>query len=234
MRVACTQGPDLEHYGLKAFEKALEFAGENHADLVLLPEYMNGEMVREPLSGPSAKLMSEQARKHRMYVAGTIEREDKAHGKLYNTAMLHGRNGELMGTYDKIHLYGLELTDGPLTPGTTVPVFRTDFGKIGFVTCADIGHADVATSAVEQGAGILLFPNLGYNPAVARTRAAENGVWLLASTRGGAHNVWDGSGTDLMTTGTRDRMRCRDVVEHRIDGLGILVVSLELDATPAK
>lgn len=232
IKVACTHGPGLEHYGLKAFEKALDFAGKNGVDLVLLPEYVNGEMVPEPMSGPSSRLMSEKARKYCMYVAGTIARQDGPPGKLYNTAMLFDRKGALLGTYDKIHLYGDELAVGHMTPGTNMPVFQTDFGKVAFVTCNDIAFSDVAATATNQGADLLMFPNLGYDRAVARARAAENGVWMLASSRSGPHNVWDGSGFDVLTTGTRENISSRDVIQHRIGELGILVVSLKFDRSP--
>ena len=230
VRVACTQGPDtLVKYGLAAFEKALVYAGRGGADLVLLPEYVNGEMVPEPLDGPSARLMSAKAREHGMFVAGTIARQDAPDGRLRNTALLFGRDGKLIGTYDKIHLYGDELKDGVMEPGTTVPVFATDFGKVGFVTCSDIGFEDVASSATRQGADLLLFPNLGYSPPVARKRVVENRVWMVASSRSGAHNLWDPSGNDLLTTATPQKAACRDIDRQVIDGLGVLVVTIPLE-----
>jgi predicted amidohydrolase len=231
VRVACTQGPDtLEKYGLPVFEKALDYAGRAGADLVLLPEYVNGEMVPEPLEGPSARLMSAKAREYRMLVAGTIARQDTPDGRLRNTALLFGRDGKLIGSYDKIHLYGDELKGGAMAPGATVPVFATDFGKVAFVTCNDIAFADVASSATRQGAGILLFPNLGYSPAVAQKRAAENRVWMIASSRSGTHNVWDPSGNDLLATATPRQAACRDINRQVIDGLGVLMVTLRVDA----
>lgn len=232
VRVACTQGPDLEHYNLATFDKAMDYAGKKGADLILLPEYLNGEMVQESMSGPSAPQMSKRAREYRMYVAGTIARQDDASKRVYNTALLFDREGKQVGSYDKIHLYGDELRT--LTPGTTVPVFQTDFGKIAFVTCNDIAFDDVAATAAKQGARLLLFPNLGYNPAVPRVRASENGVWLVASSRSGIHNLWNGAGVDLMTTGGLAKLACRDVVEHQIDGMGILLATLDLNTTGSK
>lgn len=234
VRVACTQGPDLDHYGLKAFEKALDFAGRNTADLVLLPEYMNGEMVTEPMAGPSARLMSREASTYHMYVAGTIARRDETTSRIANTALLFDRDGQLIGTYDKIHLYGAELDGGLMTPGTSVPVFQTDFGRVGFVTCNDIAFADVATSATVQGANLLLFPNLGYSALVARTRAVENKTPLIASSRSGPHNFWDGTGTDVMTTATRDKMPCKDILEHRIGEMDILLATVKLKESPTQ
>lgn len=228
VRIACTSGPPtLEQYDLPAFEKALDFAGRNGVDLALLPEYVHGEMVPEPMAGPSAELMSRKAKQYRMYVAGTIARQTSS--TIYNTALLFGRNGALIGTYDKIHLYGLELEGGKMTAGTTVSVFQTDIGRVGFVTCSDIGHTDVARGVAAKGADVLLFPNLGYDPAVARTRAEENRLWLVASSRSGAHNIWDGSGTDVMTTGTERPLSCKDVVQIRVGELPVLLATIELD-----
>jgi predicted amidohydrolase len=230
VRIACTQGPDLEHYGLRAFASALDFAGQHHADLALMPEYMNGEMVPEPLEGPSARLMSKKARQYSMYVAGTIERLDDSTGTRANTALLFDRQGRLVGTYDKIHLFGDELKGNALTPGASVPVFETDFAKVAFVTCNDIAFSDVATSAVAKGAEVLLFPSLGYDRNVARSRAAGVKCWLIGSSRSGQHDVWSPDGVDVMTTASHQQVPFRDVVKHQDGELRVLVATIRIDS----
>jgi predicted amidohydrolase len=230
VRIACTQGPDLEHYGLPAFARALDVAGQHHADLALMPEYMNGEMVPEPLAGPSARLMSKKARQYRMYVAGTIERIDDSTSTRANTALLFDRQGKLVGTYDKIHLFGDELKGNALTPGSAVPVFQTDFGKVAFVTCNDIAFSDVATNAVAKGAEVLLFPSLGYDRTVARSRAAQLKCWLIGSSRSGEHNAWSPEGVNVMATTAQEGVPFRDVVKHQDGELRVLLATLRIDS----
>jgi predicted amidohydrolase len=224
VRVACTQGPgSLDDYGLPVFRKALDIAGQGKVDLALLPEYINGEGITETITGPSAQLMSEKARQYGMYVAGTIGLHDEVTDRLYNAALLFDRQGKLIGRYDKIHLYGPELNQEGVTPGDQAPVFQTDFGKIGFMTCSDSWFPDVAELIALQGADILLFPNLGYDHELMRARSLDNVINIVTSTRSGQYGVWDSSGNDALTT-------FKDVVEIQTEEkLGILMVTLNLN-----
>ncbi|MBN1489749.1 MAG: carbon-nitrogen hydrolase family protein [Phycisphaerae bacterium] len=232
VRIACTGGPDtLEKYGLPAFRDALDSVGRVKVDLVLLPEYFSGEYVQETLSGPSATLMSEKARQYRMYVAGTIGLYDEASDRLFNTALLFDRTGKQVGRYDKIHLYGPELLSDGVTPGDDVPVFETDFGKLGFMTCYDSWFTDVAELVALRGADILLFPSLNYDRALMHARSLDNGIHIVASSRAGGGGVWDAAGRDVLraSTDTRDGSTFRDVVKTQVDGLDIWMVTLDLN-----
>jgi predicted amidohydrolase len=233
VRVACTQGPyRLEDYGLEAFRKALDVCGEGKTDLALLPEYCSGEGTTETLSGVSAQLMSEKARQYRMYVAGTIGRYDPLTDRLYNSALLFDRQGNLMGLYDKIHLYGPELHEGGVTPGTKVPVFQTDFGKLGFMTCYDSWFADVAELVALKGADILLFPNLGYDRGLMHTRALDNCINVVTSSRSGGYGVWDAVGRDLVNLPSESGQDSyyKDLVRIPVANMGVLMVTLDLNA----
>lgn len=232
VRIGCTQGPSrLEEYGLKVFSRALDAAGEQKADLFLLPEYMNGEITTETLSGPSARLMSEKARQYRMYVAGTIGCQDPATGRLTNAALLFDRQGQLIGRYDKLHLYLPELHDYGVVPGENALAFATDFGHVAFMTCYDSLFPDVAELAALRGADILLFPNLGYDRRLMFARAADNGVFLVTSTRSGKYGVWTPSGLDIAeaTSKSNPVEAYKDMVQLTRDELGILFVSVDLN-----
>lgn len=232
VRVACTDGPgSLEEYGLKAFSKALDAAGEGKADLVLLPEYFSGEGTTETLSGPSATLMSEKAKKYHMYVAGTIGRFDIEADRLYNTALIYDRNGKLIGSYDKIHLYGPELHWDGVTPGTNVPIFKTDFGKVAFMTCYDSWFTDVAELAALKGADILLFPNLGYDRGLMHARSFDNFINIVTSTRSGKYGVWDILGRDIVNLSSESDKNSsfKDLVQLKVANMGLLMVTIDLN-----
>ena len=49
---------------------------------------------------------------------------------VYNTAVLMGPNGQLIGKYRKVCLPHGEVERG-IAPGTDYPVFETQFGKVG-------------------------------------------------------------------------------------------------------
>ena len=76
VRVACTQG----RTDLAACRAVLDAAGRAGVDLVLLPEYMQGDRIEEPLRGPSFELMAAKAtgpfveRRPRSIIAVTAKR----------------------------------------------------------------------------------------------------------------------------------------------------------------
>ena len=83
--------------------------------------------------------------------------------------------------YRKVSLPREEI-DGGLTPGKSFPVFDTDFGRIGLMTCWDVFFPESARSLAGKGAEIIFLPIWGGNLDLARARAIENQVYLVSST----------------------------------------------------
>jgi len=170
---------------LQQFLPLLEQAARQKADVVCLGEVIpycgTGKQpaeTAEPIPGPSTQFLADQAKKHRFYLVTSIFEQD---GKLiYNTAVLLGRDGSLIGKYRKVCLPYEEI-DGGVTPGREYPVFQTDFGRVGMMICWDVHFPEVARRLAAQGAQIILLPIWGGNETLARSRAIENQVFLLAS-----------------------------------------------------
>jgi predicted amidohydrolase len=141
--------------------------------------------VAETIPGPTSEALGEAARKARMYVvAGIYEREGAL---VYNTALLIDRDGKVVGKYRKTHLPESEVLAG-LTPGSSYPVFKTDFGTVGIEICYDNFFPEVARNLALNGAEIILLPIWGDLRSqeyawdvVARARAIDNAVYLVAS-----------------------------------------------------
>lgn len=156
-----------------------------NADLIVLPEgitvvglYKPYAEVAEPVPGPTVEMLGEVAKARRSYVvAGLYEREGSA---IYNTSVLIGRNGELVGKYRKVYLPREEVERG-LTPGLGYPVFPTDFGKVGMMICYDVFFSDPARALATQGADLIAMPIWGGDESLAKARAIENGIYLVAS-----------------------------------------------------
>lgn len=123
------------------YAEKIAAAGKLGVDLLCLGEGItvvstgkNYAEVAETVPGPTSQALGEAARKSRMYVvAGIYEREGPL---IYNTALLIDREGRVAGKYRKTHLPETEVTAG-LTPGSTYPVFKTDFGTVGIEICYD-------------------------------------------------------------------------------------------------
>ena len=111
-------------------------------DLAVLPETaITGEAGQDalacsvPLEGPVQDVFTRKARQHSCYiVVPTYLLESKERKLCSNAAILLGRKGEMLGTYRKMHLVvSLDrgTMEGGSTPGTALPVFNCDFGKLG-------------------------------------------------------------------------------------------------------
>jgi predicted amidohydrolase len=167
-------------------------AAERNADLVVLPECitvpgtgLTAAEVAEPIPGPSTEQFAAVARAARMYIVLPIYERD-GH-VIYNTTVLLGREGEIVGRYRKVHLPPQEVEAG-VTPGDEFPVFETNFGKIGIETCYDHFFPEMISGLARNGAQIVCLPIWGGHEtegiwhAAMRTRAVDNGVYLVAST----------------------------------------------------
>ena len=187
--IACSWGTG----DLAFWENWLDRAGEKQADLALLPEMLNGKGVEapEPIDGPTGTLLAEKARRWRMHVSGSFY--ERRGDLVFNTAPLYDREGALVGTYEKVELYDPEVDQGA-TPGARLPVFQTDFGKVGTIICYDSWFPETVRLLAYKGAELVLLPNAGYFTGLMPARAADNGVWIAVSSLNCPAGVWDPGG----------------------------------------
>jgi predicted amidohydrolase len=189
VKVACSWGGgDREHW-----ERWLDAAGREWADVALLPEMFNGKGPKdaEPMTGPAARLLADKARQWRMYVSGSFY--EKRGDLTFNTAPFYDRSGQLVGTYEKVQVYDPEEDDG-VSPGRRFPVFDTDFGRVGILICYDSWFPEMTRLLAYRGAELVLLPNAGYFMGLMPARAADNGVGMVVSSLGNPAGVWDSGG----------------------------------------
>jgi predicted amidohydrolase len=237
VKVACTQGKT----DLQSCAKVLEIAGLADADIALLPEYMQGGFVPEALPGPSSDLMSMMAKKYRMYVGGGIVRQCDKADPVFNTALLYDREGKLVGMYDKVHPYSPENNEQGITPGRKVPVFQTDFGKVGFAICYDIWFPDVCELLALKGAEIVLFPNAGHQPEVLYARSMDNCVRIVNSAWNLPYSIHDTLGRNILkceayrTSPSPNMKTFKDISQTDVPGshVKVLMASLDLNCSPS-
>ncbi len=191
-----TTEQNLDHY-----VKFIEEAGKQGADLVCLPEGITvvntGKKyidVAEPVPGPTTQRLGAAAKDCSLYVvAGIYEKEGDT---VYNTAVLMGREGELIGVYRKVALPREEI-EGGITPGDSFPVFETDFGKVGMMICWDVHFPEPARVLARGGAEIILLPIWGGVEPLFAARAIENQVYLVTSSFDARTGIWDREGKIL-------------------------------------
>ncbi|MEM2029264.1 MAG: carbon-nitrogen hydrolase family protein, partial [Candidatus Bathyarchaeia archaeon] len=110
-------------------------------------------------------------------IAGFTEKLD---GKLFNAAYLFNRDGDIIGRYRKINISSHEKR--VYHAGDSLPVFSTDFGKIGILICADRRWPENVRILTLQGAEVIFIPSYGMwheaNTIWMRTRSYENGTYI--------------------------------------------------------
>ena len=128
------------------------------------------------------------ARELGVYVVWPSYRRGAQRGVVYNSAILIGPDGEIVGIYDKTHPAPWERTDGGgwVTVGTQADVFETDLGNIGMIICYDGDFPELSRLLAVKGAEIIVRASalqrsydIWYITNAAR--AYDNHVYLVAS-----------------------------------------------------
>jgi predicted amidohydrolase len=170
---------------VEEFCEWIDKAAEESPDIICLPEGitiigtgLTMEQVAEPIPGPTSRRLGELARKHNCYIEACYnERDGQA---VYNTAILIDRSGELLGKYRKLYVPREEI-EGGVTPGRDVPVFDTDFGRVGMMICWDAQYVEPAQRLALGGAEVILLPIWGGHETLIKARAIENQVFMVTS-----------------------------------------------------
>lgn len=186
--------PSTLQRNLELMGAMVDRASVDRPDLILFSETVATERVSlaaerkaQSIPGPITDALGKKAKQHHTYIATSVLELDG--GLHYNTAVLIDRDGRVAGKYRKVHLAMGEGAGG-VTPGSEYPVFDTDFGKVGMMICWDNWFPETARILRLKGAEVLLWPFQGdanprYYPhhleAVSRTRAIDNGVYLITS-----------------------------------------------------
>jgi beta-ureidopropionase len=180
------------HVDEMASQAATKYPGKG-LDLAILTEdavtSQRGPALERavPLEGIVRQTFSALARKHHTYiVAGMDLAEEGPKGKFAsNAAVLFDRNGDVVGIYRKLHpvaALGTGKLEGGITPGTEIPVFDCDFGKLGIQICFDVSFSDGWEALAKKGAEIVAWPT--QSPATVQTaaRAVTHGYYIVSST----------------------------------------------------
>ena len=116
-----------------------------------------------------------------------------SHFSLHNTCPVINRQGELVATYDKMHLFSYYgcLEGSYVENGTNPVMIDIDNVKIGLTICYDIRFPEIYRAYAKAGADLLI--NMAAWPksraihweSLTRARAVENQCFMFALTQSG-------------------------------------------------
>jgi len=185
-------------------------------DLVALPETWLGQSEHkpEPLDGPTIMTMADLARKRQTYIVCPIDRSDG--NQRFNSSVLIDRAGQVVGVYDKVYPYWSEFdVRPPVEVGREVPVFETDFGRLGLLICFDANFPEIWKLLADDGAELVIWSSAYSAGTTLQAHALTNHFYIVTSTQASDCIVYDISG--------------KEILYEKIDGLNITQVTVDLD-----
>jgi deaminated glutathione amidase len=122
-------------------------------------------------------------------------------GKVANRGFLFGPDGARICTYDKIHMFDVDLDNGEswresavYSPGAVARMADLPFAKLGFAICYDVRFPELFKAEAQAGADIISVPAAftrqtgeAHWEILLRARAIENGVYIIAAAQAGKH-----------------------------------------------
>lgn len=210
-RVAAVQmvsGADVDD-NLQQAAQVIADAVRQGAKLVALPEYFcfMGRRDKDKLSikeaegnGPIQQFLASCAREHRIWlVGGTLPLESPDSERIYNTCLAFDPDGNQIGRYDKIHLFGFKKGEESydesvsIRPGeNAVQTIALPFGKVGLSICYDLRFPELFRQMSDVR--LIVLPSAftfttgaAHWEILLRARAIENQCYVLAPAQGGKH-----------------------------------------------
>ena len=190
-----------------------EAAGRG-AQLVCLPELFSAcgsftelAELAEPVPGPTSGAMRSLAAELKItLLAGSIAEAGPQPGKMLNTSLLFGPDGQLMATYRKIHLFDVDVPGDATAPavrvqesqhfhpGGDIVVAATPVCRLGLSICYDLRFPELYRQHAAQQADVIAVPaaftyttGRDHWTTLLKARAIENQAFIVAANQcGGA------------------------------------------------
>jgi predicted amidohydrolase len=200
-RVACAQ-MDIalgnKEANLETAAKMVKEAAQNQVDLIVFPELFQtgycldkADLLAEPPKGHTVELLRDLAGRFRIFIIAGSILEKRDHG-IFNTCYLIGKDGKLLGNYDKVHLFPPFDENRYLTAGNSIPIFKTGLGLFGAIICFDIRFPELTRRLALNGAQVIFCPaefpaeRIAVWATLLRARAIENQVFVVGCNRAGS------------------------------------------------
>lgn len=211
LRVAIVQmnSQDDKTVNVSAAMAGIERAAREGARLVSLPEvwtYLGPSEgnagAAETIPGPLTDQLAATARDLDIYLhAGSIYERVEGEARIYNTTVVFDPQGEITGTYRKIHMFDVDLDEDTsyresdtVAPGDDIVTVDVDGTAVGLAICYDLRYPELFRILTLRGADVIMLPAAftlatgrdHWEPLI-RARAIENQVFMVAAGQVGQH-----------------------------------------------
>ncbi len=211
-RLAClqTSATDDMAANLDVATSLLHEAVGQRADFIALPEVFSliqpdrSKLLADAFAEenhPALALCRAFARDAGVWIlAGSLSvRADER--RVANRSLLLNPEGDIVGRYDKIHMFDVDLGEGETyresntyRPGVDARIASMPWGSLGMTICYDLRFPQLYRSLAQAGADFLAVPSAVTRPTgrahwsvLLRARAIETGCFVFAPAQCGEH-----------------------------------------------
>lgn len=156
--------------------------------------------LAETIPGPTTEILGKIAKEKKLVLVVSLY-EKTTENKYFNTTVILGTKGEILGKYHKMHIPSLPpdlyAEDYYFSKGDRgFPVFKTPYGKISAPICYDQWFPEAARISAVKGAEVIFYPTaIGWpdgprkdGPSV---NQAEHEAWqIMQRSHSIANNVF--------------------------------------------
>jgi predicted amidohydrolase len=151
---------------LRLLSRLIEKAAVDGARFIVLPEMCvtgynikskdQGETLSEVIPGPSTQVFAGLAKRYGIYLVLGLPEHDPVTKNNYNAQVIINPQGNVIGKYRKVHLFGSDhnwATRGDLG----YQVVTTEYGKVGLGICYDINFTDMLDYFSDNGVDLFAY-----------------------------------------------------------------------------
>jgi predicted amidohydrolase len=194
-----------------------KIAGQQKVDVIVFPELINTGYecgvrfvdLAQRVPGSAVNVMSQRAQEFGVHIAFGLPSKEKVESIIFNSVVLIGPDGELIGDYHKVHLKGEERM--AFRPGYRYLAYECSFGLVGIMAGYDLAFPEAARSLALEGAELLIVCGNWEKPhrdewrTYVLARAYENAIFVAAANRVGDDVTYSFFG-DSMIVGPRGQV----------------------------
>lgn len=213
MRVGCIQtctGVDVRQ-NIADLTQLVRKACDQGAEFISTPEGTNilqkdrdllFQQITAQDDDPTIAAMADLARARSVWIHLGSVMVKIGSNKAANRSVLISPDGKVATTYDKIHMFDVDLGGGEnyqesatYSPGNQLVSIDVPWGKIGLSVCYDLRFPSQFWRLATAGVGLHLIPaaftkttgQAHWHPLL-RARAIETGSFVIAAAQGGRHD----------------------------------------------
>ena len=141
--------------------------------------------------------MQKEAKKNKTHIFWPLY--TKEGDRVFNSAVLIGPDGAIIGNYHKMHPTVGEI-EGGCMPDDEASVFETDFGKVGACICFDINFPDVLYGLKDNGAEVIFFCSAFKGGRWVQYWGLQLGCYMVSAVASELGQIVDQGGRVLATS----------------------------------